>query len=231
MHRGLSALKSSVLLLWLAAASCSSGDPTVVEAAIDSAPVFAAPAKDTEPRLKFDLTLTLDDPTDLRVQEGDRITKGQILAERQPTEQQRYDRARLQTQLTLVKPIPEEMQLAAATGELAAARYRLKDLPNTSPILDPQLRRTREYIKQETELQAEVAEKQAAISTLKAQIQAAKLVARQEKQQVRDQLAALDAEMNRLKSRSPYSGQVRRLKVERGTNNQIMAKLKIIGAP
>jgi hypothetical protein len=39
----------------------------------------------------------------------------------------------------------------------------------------------------------------------------------------------MDAELERLKLRSPYTGKIRRLKVERGTNNEVLARLRIVG--
>ena len=173
--------------------------------------------------------MTLNDPADLRVKEGDRISKGQILAERQPSDQQRYARSRLQAQLATPRPIPEQTQLVSARGELAATETLLASLPETSRILDPQLRRTSKYVERELELKAKLAEKQAAIATLKTQVEAARVQVQLERQQLQDQLKVLDGEMERLKVRSPYTGTIRRLKVERGTNNEVVAKLKIHG--
>ena len=48
---------------------------------------------------------------------------------------------------------------------------------------------------------------------------------------LKPQLKVMDGEMERLKVRSPYTGIIRRLKVERGTNNEVIAKLKIHGEP
>lgn len=173
--------------------------------------------------------MTLNDPADLRVKEGDRITKGQVLAERQPSDQQLYARARLQGQLNTPRPIPEQVQMVAASGELASTQTLLNSLPETSRIIDPQLRRTSKYVEKELELKAKMAEKEAAIATLKAQVDAARIQVQLERQQVQDQLKVLDGEMERLKVRSPYTGIIRRLKVERGTNNEVIAKLKIHG--
>lgn len=183
------------------------------------------------PSLKFELTLTLNDPTDLQVKEGDRITKGQVLADRQPSDQQLYARSRLQGQLNTPRTIPEQVQVVAASGELASTQTLLDSLPETSRIIDPQLRRTTKYVEKELELKAKMAEKEAAIATLKAQVDAARVQVQLERQQVQDQLKVLDGEMERLKVRSPYTGVIRRLKVERGTNNEVIAKLKIHGEP
>lgn len=213
-------------------ASCDQpGKSSTAEPSPEAAPEFKAPAQVESPVLKFELTVTLNDPADLRVQEGDRIVKGQVLAERQPSDQQRYARTRLQAQLTTPRPIPEQTHLVAARGELAAMQTLLASLPETSPIIDPQLRRTSKYVERELELKAKVAEKQAAIATLQSQVEAARVQAQLERQQVQEQLQVLDGEMERLKVRSPYTGTIRRLKVERGTNNEVVAKLKIHGEP
>jgi len=121
--------------------------------------------------------------------------------------------------------------VVAASGELASTQTLLDSLPETSRIIDPQLRRTTKYVEKELELKAKMAEKEAAIATLKAQVDAARVQVQLERQQVQDQLKVLDGEMERLKVRSPYTGVIRRLKVERGTNNEVIAKLKIHGEP
>jgi biotin carboxyl carrier protein len=199
-----------------------------MESTVEAAPVFSPPAQVAEPKLKFELTLRLDDPADLRVQEGDRVTKGQILAERRPNEQQMYGRSRLQAQLTSPRPVGVSSQLAAAKGELAAAQFRLKSLADNNPYVDPRM--SSSYVQKEIELKALMIEKQAAIQSLQAQIQVEKQQAEQERRQVVDQLRVMDAaELERLKLRSPYTGKIRRLKVERGTNNEVVAKLKIVG--
>lgn len=213
-------------------ASCDQpGKSSSPEATPEAAPEFKPPAQVETPTLKFELTVTLNDPADLRVKEGDRIRKGQILAERQPSEQQLYTRARLQAQLNTPRPIPEQTQLVAANGELAATQTLLGSLPETSRILDPQLRRTTKYVEKELELKAKLAGQEAAIATLKTQVAAARVQVELERQQLQDQLKVLDGEMERLKVRSPYRGTIRRLKVERGTNNEVVAKLKIHGEP
>lgn len=213
-------------------ASCDQpGKSSSTEATPEAAPEFKPPAQVEAPALKFELTVTLNDPADLRVKEGDRIRKGQILAERQPSEQQRYARARLQTQLNTPRPIPEQTQLVAANGELAATQTLLDSLPETSRILDPQLRRTTKYIEKELELKAKLAGQEAAIAALQTQVEAARVQVELERQQLQDQLKVLEGELDRLKVRSPYTGTIRRLKVERGTNNEVVAKLKIHGEP
>jgi multidrug resistance efflux pump len=72
-------------------------------------------------------------------------------------------------------------------------------------------------------------EKQAAIQSLQAQIQVEQQQAEQDRRQVVEQLRVMDAELERLKLRSPYTGKIRRLKVERGTNNEVLARLRIVG--
>jgi len=213
-------------------ASCDqTGKSSTAEPVSEAAPEFKPPAQVEAPSLKFELTLTLNDPTDLQVKEGDRITKGQVLADRQPSDQQLYARSRLQGQLNTPRTIPEQVQVVAASGELASTQTLLDSLPETSRIIDPQLRRTTKYVEKELELKAKMAEKEAAIATLKAQVDAARVQVQLERQQVQDQLKVLDGEMERLKVRSPYTGVIRRLKVERGTNNEVIAKLKIHGEP
>jgi biotin carboxyl carrier protein len=230
------------------------------------------------------LTLTLNDPADLRVKQGDRITKGQILAERRPSEQQLFSRSRLQSQLQQRRGIPEQGQLIALQGELAALQtltassplvqslesrlitlkaeqrataYQLQQLPLTSRVIDsayrnqnyrdkqatleakriqtdteiallgPQLQQAK--IQAQQEHRAKIAEKQAAIAGVQVQVAQAKVQAGLDRQAIADQLRTVDLELERLKARSPYGGTIRRLKVERGTNNEVVAKLRIYG--
>jgi multidrug resistance efflux pump len=72
-------------------------------------------------------------------------------------------------------------------------------------------------------------EKQAAIQSLQTQIQVEQQQAEQDRRQVVEQLRVMAAELERLKLRSPYTGKIRRLKVERGTNNEVLARLRIVG--
>jgi biotin carboxyl carrier protein len=268
----------------LGLASCSESQPAAVEPSTAAAPVFSPPAQVPEPKLKFELTLRLDDPTDLRVQEGDRITKGQVVAERRPNEQQVYARSRLQAQLQQRRGIPEEGQLIALKGELAALQtlaassslvhslearlitvqsehrattYQLQQLPLRSGVIDPAYR-SQSYrdkqatleakrIQEQTEIallqpqiqqakwqaqqehRAKMAEKRAAIAGVQVQVAEAKMQVGLERQQIQDQLHVLQGELERLKLRSPYAGVIRRLKVERGTNNEVVARVRIVG--
>lgn len=176
-------------------------------AAESPAPIFSPPAQEQEPALqKFELTLTLNDPADLRVKQGDRIVKGQILAERRPSEQQLFTRARLQSQLQQRRGIPEEGQLIALRGELAALQslaaaspmiqgletrlitlksehkattYQLQQLPLMTRVIDPAYR-NQNYRDKQVTLEAKRLQEQTEIALLVQQIQIAKLQAQQE---------------------------------------------------
>ncbi|NJR72949.1 MAG: hypothetical protein HC773_03140 [Scytonema sp. CRU_2_7] len=201
-----------------------------VAAAVPSTPpVFKVETTVEEKGKRFELNLTLDQPEDLKVKQGDKVMSGQVLAERKPTEQQRLTRIQFVGQINAIARPHEEIYLAQANQEVEIAQAQLKSYKNSSPYTAAAPVPLSRLIK-EQELEAQLAATANKRNAIAAQLE----IARQERDikrgQLQLQLKALDAEAEQLKVKSPYNGVIRRVKVERGSNRQMTVTLVIQSA-
>ena len=80
---------------------------------------------------------------------------------------------------------------------------------------------------QRQELEAQLAAAANKRNTVLSQLKIAQQQEELKKDKLKLQLKALDSSLEKLKIKSPYTGTVRRVKIERGSNNQIAAVLTI----
>lgn len=189
------------------------------------APVFQVDKPKEKRGRRFKLNLTLDQPSDLKVNKGDRIIAGQTVAQKELTEQQRLARLQLVTQINSVERLPQEFYLVQANQEVELVQARLKNYLDSSPFTDTYEPISRMVKRQELEanLAAAANKRNAVLSQLEIARQEAKL----KKDQLALQLRTLDASLEQLKVKSPYTGTIRRVKVERGSNRQLAVTLTI----
>lgn len=189
-------------------------------------PVFKVETPVEEKGRRFELNLTLDQPEDLKVKQGDKVVSGHVLAQRKPTEQQRLTRIQLVGQINAIARPPEEIYLTQANQEVEIAQAQLKSYVDSSPYTAAAPVPMSRLVKQQ-ELEAQLAAAANKRNAIIAQLEVARQEIRFKKDQLNLQLKALDAEAEQLKTKSPYNGTVRRVKVERGSNRQLTVTLVI----
>ncbi|BAZ40485.1 hypothetical protein NIES4101_64460 [Calothrix sp. NIES-4101] len=190
------------------------------------APVFKMPEPEVQKGRQFEISLTLDQPEDLKVKQGDRIMAGQIIAERQPTEQQRLTQIQLVGQMNAIARPREEIYLVQANQEVEIAQAQLKAYKDSSPFTDAAPVPMSRLVK-EQELEAQLIATANKRNAIAYQLEIARQELLQKQSQLLLQLKALDAEAQRLKVKSPYTGTIGRVKAQRGFNNQIAVTLVI----
>lgn len=189
-----------------------------------NAPVFKVD-KPKEKGRRFKLNLTLTNPSDLKVVKGDMVIAGQTIAQKELTEQQQLTRLQLVNQINSVEKLPQEFYLTQANQEVELAQQRLKNYRDSSPFTDAYEPLSRMVQRQELEAQLAAAANKR--NTVLSQLKIAQQQEELKKDQLKLQLKALDSSLEKLKIKSPYTGTVRRVKIERGSNNQIAAVLTI----
>lgn len=225
-------LKACSLVLLSLAYGCGDSETTATQdsgQAVAAAPASSAPVfKVDKPREKgkrFKLNLTLTKPSDLKVAKGDEIIAGQTIVQKELTEQQQLTRLQLITQINTTEQLPQEFYLTQANQEVELAQQRLKNYRDSSPFTDAYEPLSRMVQRQELEAQLAAAANKR--NTVSSQLEIARQQAKLKKEQLELQLKALDASLEQLKVKSPYTGTIRRVKIERGSNNQIAAVLTI----
>jgi multidrug efflux pump subunit AcrA (membrane-fusion protein) len=198
-----------------------------VAAAVPSAvPVFKVEKPETEKGRRFEMNLTLDQPEDLKVNQGDKVVAGQVVADRKPSEQQRLTRIQLVSQINAIAHPPEEFHLLQANQEVQLAQAQLKSYVDSSPYTAAAPVPLSRLVK-EQELEAQLAAAANKRNAITAQLEVARQEIRLKKEQLNLQLKAIDAEAEQLKVKSPYTGTIRRVKVERGSNRGLSVVLTI----
>lgn len=226
-------LKVCSLVLISAVCGCSASESkssqsstqAVAAAPTNNAPVFRVDKPKEEKGRRFKLNLTLDKPSDLKVDKGDEVAAGQTIVQKELTEQQQLSRMRFVTQMNSVEKLPQEFYLTQANQEVELAQARLKNYRDSSPFTDAYEPLSRMVQRQELEAQLTAAANKR--NTVISQLEIARQEAKFKKEQLELQLRTLDASLERLKVKSPYTGTVRRVKIERGSNNQIAVTLTI----
>jgi len=208
----------------LLAAGCSPKREDVV-AAVASPAIFQVENPGTKGR-KFEMSLTLETPEDLKVKQGDKVVAGQIVAERKPTEQQRLSRIQLVSQIDAIAHPAEEFHLIQANQEVELALAMLKNYDDSSPYTAAAPIPMSRLVKHQ-ELEAGLAAAANKRNAIAAQLEVARQEIRFKKDQLTLQLKVIDAEAEQLKIKSPYTGTIRRVKVERGSNRQLTVTLVI----
>lgn len=217
--------------LALLAAGCEE-KPQVKESGQAVAVAVPSPAsvfKVDEPKEKgrrLEMALTLDEPGDLKVKQGEQVIAGQIIAEKKPSEQHRLTRIQLVSQINAIARPPEEFHLLQASQEVEIALSLLKSYVDSSPYTAAAPVPVSRLIKQQ-ELEAQLASAANKRNAIAAQLEVARQDVNYKKEQLKLQLKALDAEGEQLKTKSPYNGTVRRVKVERGSNRGLSVVLTI----
>jgi multidrug efflux pump subunit AcrA (membrane-fusion protein) len=176
------------------------------------------------------MSLTLNQPEDLKVKQGDRVVSGQIIVERQPTEQQRLTRIQLVGQINAIARPHEEIYLVQANQEVEIAQAQLKSYKDSSPFTAAAPVPLSRLVK-EQELESQLAAAANKRNAIASQLEIARQEFNIKRGQLQLQLKALDAEAQQLlKVKSPYNGVIRRVKVERGSNRQMTVTLVIQSA-
>jgi len=191
----------------------------------NDAPVFKVDKPKEKGGRRFKLNLNLDKPSDLKVVQGDAVAAGQTIVQKELTEQQQLARMRFVTQMNSVEKLPQKFYLTQANQEVELAQARLNNYINSSPFTDAYEPLSRMVQRQELESQLAAAANKR--NTVLSQLEIARQEAQLKKEQIALQLRTLDASLEQLKVKSPYTGTVRRVKVERGSNNQIAVVLTI----
>ena len=221
------------MVLISAVCGCSASEPkssqsstqAVAAAPTSNAPVFKVDKPKEEKGRRFKLNLTLDKPSDLKVNKGDEVAAGQTIVQKELTEQQQLARMRFVTQMNSVEKLPQEFYLTQANQEVELAQARLKNYRDSSPFTDAYEPLSRMVQRQELEAQLTATANKR--NTVLSQLEIARQEAEFKKEQLALQLRTLDASLEQLQVKSPYTGMVRRVKVERGSNNQIAVTLTI----
>ena len=191
------------------------------------APVFKVEKSEVKKGRRFEMSLTLNQPEDLKVKQGDRVVSGQIVVERQPTEQQRLTRIQLVGQINAIARPHEEIYLVQANQEVEIAQAQLKSYKDSSPFTAAAPVPLSRLVK-EQELESQLAAAANKRNAIASQLEIARQEFNIKRGQLQLQLKALDAEAQQLlKVKSPYNGVIRRVKVERGSNRQMTVTLVI----
>ncbi len=98
-----------------------------------TAPVFRVEKSKKPKGRRFKMNLTLEQPSDLKVNQGDKVIAGQVLVERQMTPQQRLTRIQLVSQINAVGRPKEEFYLIQANQQVDLAEAQLKSYIDSSP--------------------------------------------------------------------------------------------------
>ncbi len=197
-----------------------------VAAVPETAPVFKVAKSEKSKGRRFKMNLTLEQPSDLKVNQGDKVIAGQVIVERQPTPQQRLTRIQLVSQINAVGNPKEEYYLIQANQQVELAEAQLKSYIDSSPYTSAAPIPTKRLVKQQS-LEAKLVSAANRRNTIAARLEIARQEMNFKKEQLELQLRALDADLEKLKTKSPYTGTVRRVKVERGSNSQIAVTLTI----
>jgi endonuclease YncB( thermonuclease family) len=124
--------------------------------------------------------------------------------------------------------LTQETELAQAQAELTTAKEALKNFESSSPFtqIDGYFVPLAHKLKYQ-ELQRTVGESTTKAGSLSVRFQEARQKAAFEREQLQYQLKAVEAEFNKLKLKSPYTGLVKQIKISRGNGQELVAELKI----
>jgi hypothetical protein len=239
--------------------SVSQVSPSLPVSVVEPTPVIVPKTKNLVPR-ELKLKLTLDDPADLKVKQGDRIQKGQILSDRReaarklrtsarkPLEQQRQSirlklehlNAKAETGSNPVTYAVEQAKVRQAKVQVKQAREAIALFKTNSPWTDYALASLPLYKEstQVSQLVIKVRDAEAELGLAVAQLQAAreKKPARQDTSVQQDllmaQLSDVEARLDGVGVvRSPYAGIIKKIKWLSQTDQDLLTEVTITSIP
>jgi multidrug efflux pump subunit AcrA (membrane-fusion protein) len=245
-----SGLPLAIAVLLTGCNSISPMPPSTPFPVAESPPVIS-PRKNQVPR-ELKMKLTLDDPADLKVKQGDRIQKGQVLSDRastrKPLEQQRqairlkleHLNANAGVSSKPVSDAVEQAKVRQAQVRVQQAREAIAQFKTNSPWTDYALGSLPLYKEstQVSQLSIKVQDSEAELGLAVAQLQAA----RENKPVSQDtslqqmllisQLRDVEARLDGVGVvRSPYAGIIKKIKWLSQTDQDLFTEVTITSIP